>query len=428
MTKVIKGNIIFTKVKDSFEVYENSYLIIENGLVKAITHELSDEFIDLPVEDFGNHLIIPGFVDLHLHAPQWPNMGIGYDEKLISWLNLYTFPLESTFDNIDIARINYTNFIKELKLVGTTRACIFATRHLHATKLLISMLRESGIGAYVGKVNMDRNAESPLIEKTKDSIEETLELIKEDSLYKSQIHNPLVNYILTPRFVPSTTPELMTALGEIADEFNLPIQSHLDENPEEITWVKNLHPEISSFAHVYEHFNLLKPNKTIMAHCIYMTDEEIQLIKDKQVYIAHCAASNNNITSGIMPLRRYLDKELLIGIGSDISGGHTLDIRENMIMTIQASKQYHVIHPEYKPISISEAFYLATKGGGNFFGKVGSFELGYEFDALIIDDTNSNKKGLPDEPLTSRLEKFIYTGNPDNIIKRYVRGNEISLD
>ena len=421
-TRVIKGNFIFTKHRDNFEIYENSYIVIKDGIIMSLTKTLDEKYSKIPIEDYGDNIIIPGFIDLHLHAPQWPNRGIGYDVKLLPWLNNYTFPLESTYENLDIANENYDNFIKDIKSVGTTRSCVFATRHLPATKLLISKLKKSGLGAYVGKVNMDRNAEAPLVENTNDSINETLELIHDQINNNNKNLNPLVKYIITPRFVPSVTAELMLALGDIAEKYNLPIQSHLNENHDEIAWVKELHPDIPSFAHVYHEYGLLRPKQTIMAHCIHMKDEEIDLLKDKNIYIAHCVASNSNISSGMMPLRKYLDLDMLIGLGSDISGGHTLDMRENIVLTIQVSKILYTTNPHYKPVTLAEAFYLATKGGGSFFGKVGSFQEGYEFDALIIDDkeTPSHKA-----PLINRLEKFIYTGNKDQIVKTFVRGKEI---
>lgn len=424
MVQIIHGDILFTPGKDRYELMEDSYLTAEDGIITHLYHKLPDSLKDIPVEEYPNCLIIPGFVDLHLHAPQWPNMGIGYDLQLLEWLKKYTFPLESTFSNIETARKHYESFMEDLKSSLTTRACIFATRHLPATRLLIDMLRESGIGAYVGKVNMDRNADLPLLEKTSDSIRETRQIILEMQRDRDSREDSMVHYILTPRFVPSTTPELMNALGQMADEFDLPIQSHLDENPDEIEWVRQLHPDALNFADVYDQFNLLKPQKTIMAHCIYMRDDEIRLLKEKQVFIAHCPASNCNVASGIMPLRKYLDLDLLIGIGSDISGGNTLDMRSHIRLATQVSRLYFSMNPDYKPVSTREAFWLATKSGGRFFGKVGSFEKGYELDALIIDDGYT--KGLPEKPsLETRLEKLINTDNPFKLIKKYVRGRAV---
>lgn len=428
MVKIFKGNIIFTKELQEFEEHKNSYIVVEDGLVKAIFPTLPEQYAGINVKDCGDKLIIPGFNDLHVHAPQWLNMGIGYSEELLPWLSKYTFPLESAFADNDFAEKNYSAFVDDLINCGTTRACIFATRHLEATKILMELLKKRGVGAYVGKVNMDRNSSEGLQEDTDASISETLTLVKQDLAYAEEMKNagkaPLVRYILTPRFVPSTTARLMTELGKIAAEYDVPVQSHLDENIDEVAWVKELHPECASFAAVYDDFGLMVKSKTIMAHCIHNTEEEIQLLKDKDVYVAHCPQSNFNLSSGVMPLRKYLDEGLKVGIGSDVSGGHTLNMAAHVVEAIHASKCYHSIHRECKPLSTSEAFYLATKGSGQFFGNVGSFENGYCFDALIIDDTNLLRADEHNS-LQERLEKYLFTGTPENICERYVMGELI---
>lgn len=163
--------------------------------------------------------------------------------------------------------------------------------------------------------------------------------------------------------------------------------------------------------------------KTIMAHCIHTTEDEIQLLRDSDIYVAHCVHSNFDLASGIMPLRRYLDEGIKVGLGSDISGGHTMNMMDIMRTTIEASKYYFVKEGK-KPVTISEAFYLATKGGGSFFGKVGSFEPGYTFDALVVDDD-----AFPDMrnvSITERIERFIYNGDDRQIKIRFCDGAELA--
>ena len=418
---ILKGNIIFTSTPEKFDTYPNSYILVIDGKVKSITKEIPKGYTQKDVKDFGDALIIPGFVDVHVHGPQFYNSGIGYSKELIPWLNEYTFPLESKFKDIDFAKKAYEEFINELCKVGTTRACVMATIHKDATNILIDLFEKSGLGAYIGKVNMDRNSPDYLIENTKDSIKDTEDLILElEAKNNKDQLKPLVNYIVSPRFVPSTTAELMKNLGNLSEKYNLPIQSHLDENRDEIAWVESLHPEVNSFCEVYEHYGLIRNNQTIMAHCIYNKPEEIELLKKYNIMVAHCAQSNFNLSSGIMPLRYYLNENISVGIGSDVGAGHTLDMRKHIISTITASKMYWVNNPKYLPLSISEAYYLATKGGGSFFGKVGSFETEYEFDALIVED-----EPTPEEfSLEERLERFIYRGDSNWIKRRYVRGNE----
>ena len=306
--------------------------------------------------------------------------------------------------------------INELWKNGTTRSAVYSTTHKESTKLLMDMFMESGLGAYVGKVNMDRNTAEFLTEDTGQSIEDTIEIIKE---YNNK--SDLVKPIITPRFAPTCTPKMLEGLGDLAIKYNIPVQSHLSENISELDWVKELFPNSKDYASVYDEFNLLGQTKTIMAHCVYNTDEEISMLAKAGVYAAHCPYSNYNLSSGIMPIRKFLDKGVPIGLGSDISGGHSLSIPNVIVGTIQASKIIWLdSNKELSSLKFTEAFYLATKGGGSFFGKVGSFEEGYEFDALVIDD--SPLSDINDLTLEERVEKFIYIGDDRNIIERYVKG------
>ena len=149
-----------------------------------------------------------------------------------------------------------------------------------------------------------------------------------------------------------------------------------------------------------------------------------ELMKKNNVFVAHCPTSNFNLSSGMAPIRKYMDMGINVGIGSDVSGGHTMSMRECIVAAIQTSKMYNVyVDKESKILSTSEAFYLATKGGGKFFGKVGSFEEGYEFDALILDDTSL--KGVSKRTIDERVQRFVYSGNSTNIVRRYVAGKEV---
>lgn len=419
--KVLKGTIAFTPTKDKFEIYEDSYIIVEDGKVVDIVDELDKSYKDYDFEDYSGKLIIPGFTDLHLHAVQYPNRGLGLDKELIPWLETYTFPEENRYSDLDYSKKVFSRLINDLWRVGTLRSAVYGSIHKDSIKLLMDMFIESGLGAYVGKVNMDRNCQEYLIEDTKQSLMDTEEILKEYAEGSN-----LVKPIITPRFAPTSTPELLVGLGKLAAKYNVPIQSHLNENRDEIIWVKELFPESKNYASVYEDYNLFGQTKTIMAHCIYNTDEEIDLMVKNGVYAAHCPYSNYNLSSGIMPVRKYLDKGMNIGLASDISGGSNLNIAHTICASIQASKMTWLNTNEaLKPLSFSEGFYLGTKGGGSFFGKVGSFEKGYEFDALIIDDYNlTNIRELTVE---ERLQKFAYIGDDRNILARYVMGKEIEM-
>ena len=417
--KILKGTIAYTPTKDEFSIYEDSYIIIEDGKVLSIEKELEDKYKDIEIEDYSGKLIIPGFVDLHLHATQYPNLGLGLDKELIPWLETYTFPEESKYTDLVYAEKVFKKLINELWAVGSLRTVIFSSIHKESTKLLLDMFIESGLSAYVGKVNMDRNSPEYLIEESNNSVEDTEEILME-YIGKSELVKP----ILTPRFAPTCSDDLLKRLGEFPEKYKVSIQSHLNENTSEIEWVRELFPGSKDYASVYDDFNLFGQTNTIMAHCVHNTDEEIELMAKKGVYAAHCPYSNYNLSSGIMPVRKYLDKGVKVGLASDISGGNNLSIPQVMQGAIQASKMTWLnSDKELLPLTFNEGFFLATKGGGEFFGKVGSFETGYEFDALIIDD--SELADMNQLTVDERLQKYIYIGDDRNIEARYVSGEKI---
>ncbi|BCZ48918.1 guanine deaminase [Clostridium gelidum] len=417
---ILKGNIVHTETSKLFNISKNGYIVVQGNCIEGVYDKLPERYKNIEIEDYGDKLIIPGFVDLHTHAPQFAIKGIGYDKELIPWLETYTFPEEAKFIDKAYAEKIYKEFVNELYNQGTTRAVIFGTIHEESTEILMDLLEEKGISSYVGKVNMDRNCPDTLKEDSNESIKKTIKWVENCSgKYK------FVKPIITPRFVPSCTGYLMEELGKIAEKYNLPVQSHLSENPSEIEWVKELHPDCKNYGDVYDKYNLFGQTKTIMAHCVHLTDEEIATIKKNEVVIAHCPTSNVNLSSGISPISKLLKKDVQIGLGSDISGGETLNMFAVMASTIKMSKLRSVcFKEEEKPLTIPEVFYLATKGGGRFFGKVGSFEEGYEFDALVIDDDNLWKvsKGSIEE----RVERLIYFGCEKNIINKYLSGKVLN--
>lgn len=417
--KALKGTIVFTPTKDKLEIYEDSYIIIEDGKVLDIVEELDNSYKNVEIEDYSGKLIIPGFVDLHLHAVQYPNRGLGLDKELLPWLETYTFPEEGRYSDLEYAEKVFKRLINELWRVGTLRSVIFSSIHKESTELLLDMFIESGLGAYVGKVNMDRNTADYLTEDMEESLKDTEEII-----LKYIDKSTLVRPIITPRFAPTCSDELLEKLGNLPEKYKVPIQSHLNENKSEIEWVKELFPNSKDYASVYNDFNLFGVTNTVMAHCVYNTDEEIDLMAKNGVYAAHCPYSNYNLSSGVMPVRKYLDKGVNVGLASDISGGNSLSIPSVMYGTIQASKMTWLNSGKrLNPLTFNEAFYLGTKGGGSFFGEVGSFEKEYEFDALVIDD--SELSDIRELTVEERIQRYIYIGDDRHIVARYVRGEKI---
>ena len=414
---IMKGNIIFSKDKSEFYIQEHAYLVCVDGLCAGVFETLPEQYQDLPCKDYEDCLIIPGMTDLHVHAPQYSYRGLGMDMELIDWLNAHAFPEESKFADLEYAKRAYSIFVNDLVKSTTTRACIFGTLHKEATLLLMELLEDTGMKAYVGKVNMDRNSPEILREE---SVEEASKITEQWILEAERFDN--VRQILTPRFIPSCSDELMREISRLQKKYELPMQSHLSENLGEIEWVKELCPDSKFYGDAYDQFELFGGEcPTIMAHCVHSSEEEIALMKEKNVFVAHCPQSNTNIASGIAPIRIYLDKDMKVGLGSDVAGGAHLSIMRAMIDAIQCSKlRWRMYDQSLKPLNFEEAFYLATKGGGEFFGKVGSFEEGYEFDALVLDDENLPH---PQElTLKERLERVVYLGDDRNVKNKYVAG------
>ena len=417
--KIYKANILFTKEKNQFEVIENGYVAVEDGRVVRVGQSLAELNVgDAEVVDFGDSLLIPAMNDMHVHAPQYRNQGIAMDLELIPWLNNYTFPEEAKYCNEEYAERMYRRFVRDLWRFGTMRTVAFATIHEQGTRLLMNLFRQAGMGAFVGKVDMDRNCPDSLVQDVEEAVRANEALIAEFNR-----PDDLVRPIITPRFIPSCTPQMLKACGELAKRYNLPVQSHLSENTGEIAWVRELEPQSRNYGDAYNRYGLFGQTPTIMAHCVWTDGEELELMKQNHVMVAHCPTSNLNLASGMAPVRRFLDEGIWVGLGSDISGGHDLSIFRMIVYAIQVSKM-HYQKDRTKPfLTLPEAFWLATKSAGQFFGKVGSFEPGYEFDALVIDDSALNHDNYS---LLHRLERFIYLGDDRHIVRRFCRGQEIS--
>ena len=418
---VVKGNIISSKNPSELAIHENAFLVCAEGLTAGIFPKLPEEYASFPLYDYGKCLIIPGLVDLHVHAPQYTYRGLGMDKELLDWLQTYAFPEESRYEDPDYAERAYRIFVEKMWTNATTRACIFATAHVPATLLLMEMLEKSGLITYVGKVSMDRNAPAPLCEESPAVAAAAVEKWLKASLKKYKNTKPM----LTPRFIPSCTDDLLTSLGRFQKKYHVPVQSHLSENLSEIAWVRELCPYSSDYGEAYEHFGLFGGNApTVMAHGVWPGKREFARIKERGVYIAHCPQSNTNIASGIAPVRQYLDAGIHIGLGSDVAGGSSDSIFRAMVDAIQVSKlRWRLITQDDAPITLDEAFYMATAGGGEFFGKVGKFEEGYEFDAVVLDDENLP---TPREFSThERLERIVYLGDDRNIAAKFVAGRKL---
>ncbi|MDR2718814.1 MAG: amidohydrolase family protein [Treponema sp.] len=432
---IIQGDVCWSAGPHTLEIKPDSFLVCKGGKSAGVFEQLPQQYANLPLSCYRGRLVIPGLVDLHTHAPQFVYRGLGMDMELLDWLTSHAFPEEVKYHDLAYAGKAYHFFVEHLKHGPNTRILVYATIHVPATLLLMNMLEESGLVSMVGKINMDRNCPDGLREESAAaSLSATREWLEAYAARQDRYVN--TKPILTPRFIPSCSDDLLRGLGAMRHELKLPVQSHLSENRKEVEWVRKLYPASEGYGAVYREFDLLgsappqEAAPTVMAHCVWSDEREINLLAERRVFAAHCPQSNANLASGIAPVRRLLNAGVPVGLGSDVAGGTNCSIFRAMSDAIQVSKlRRTVLNVDEKPLSLEESFYLGTAGGGAFFGKAGmgysgSFEPGADFDALVIND---NTLAAPfNLSIRDRLEQAINIYDNHHIEAKYVRGRLIS--
>lgn len=414
---ILKGTILSVPALGRLEVTEHGYLAAEDGRITGVFPVLPERYAGAHVEDFGDALILQAPADMHLHAPQYPMRGMGMDLPLLDWLNTYAFPTEARFADPDYAREVYRRLAHDLIAGGTTRVCMFSSLHREATLILMEELERAGVTGYVGKVNMDRNGAHNLQETTEESMEETLRWLEacQDFRY--------VRPVVTPRFTPSCTDELMAFLGKLAEEGDLPIQSHLSENTAEQAWVCRLHPDCAQYWETYAKYSLWN-GRTVMAHCVWCDGRERQAMKDAGVTAVHCPDSNQNLCSGVAPVRVMLREGIRVALGTDTAGGDKVSMLDAASSAIRASKARRILDGwETDFLTAPEAWYLATSAGAAFFGEQPGFAPGNALHALALDDS----KLLQPHPLTpeERLERCLYVRQPGAVRAVWSAGRRV---
>ncbi|XP_023719933.1 guanine deaminase isoform X2 [Cryptotermes secundus] len=371
--------------------------------------------------------VMPGFVDTHIHAPQYPNAGLGYDKQLLDWLTTYTFPLEKKYVDVDFAIGVYESVVRKTLASGTTTATYFATIHYESSLFLADIVERLGQRAFIGKVNMNHGTPEGYGEHIYDSFTCTEQYIRNIQCKR----NELVQPIITPRFALNCDMQLMMLLGELAAKYNVHIQTHISESTGEVAAVQKLYPQCRNYADVYDRAGLLT-NKTVLAHGIHLSDDELKVLAARGTSISHCPNSNTSLKSGLCDVRRLLDTGIKVGLGTDVSGGYSISILNAIRSALQTST--HIFFKKhqgsgYIPLSYHEAFYLATLGGAKALSvddKTGNFKVGKDFDALIV---NMRKPGpidiLDKTDIKDLIQKFLYTGDDRNISKVYVAGRQV---
>lgn len=355
------------------------------------------------------------------------------DLQLLEWLNKHVFPAESAFKDVAHAEAAYTKVVSRFLRNGTTTCSWFATIHLESCQRLVDVINKLGQRAYVGKVNMDQNSPDYYIETTEDSLQNTKRFIEYTQKHSN---DGLVTPVVTPRFAIACSSTLMKGLAGLAQDYKVPIQTHLCENPDEIAFTQSLFPDSASYTAIYDDHQLLGPS-SYMAHCVHMTDSEIDLLAERQTGIAHCANSNFSLHSGLCDVRRFMAKGVKVGLGTDVAGGFAPSIIDAIRSSFFASKAIKALerdqhgNKDYDYLQPAELIYLATLGGAQVLGlqdTIGSFVPGKAFDALWIDPAAS--QGTVDlmgqESQDQIIEKFLFTGSDRNILHVFVKGRRVS--
>ena len=398
---------------------ERQYVIVEEGVIAAIAPVLPEAYEGLPVTDCGRGVMIPAFSDLHIHAPQYPQRGLGMDCLLFEWLNAHTFPGESGFADTGHARRVYACLIRDMLRDGTMHASFFTTLHYDACLLLYRMLEESGMQAFCGITNMDRNTADGYVDTTEESLGKTERFLRECGSGGS------VRPILTPRFAPTCTEELLKGLGRIGRRYGTGMQTHLVESRAEAEWARSLFPECASDGEIYERCGLLENGPVLFAHTIFPTETEYRILSGYPCIPVHCPDATTNITAGIMPFSGMLEKGIRPALGTDVGGGHHTGIFREVSRAVQLSKMKEYYEPECRRIRFADAFAAATAAAEPAFPGTGRLAPGYRFDALLIDGMED--EGAPLSPL-ERLERFCYIGDDRNIAARFLGGRTVDPD
>ena len=412
---VLHGNVLTVPKLGELDAIRSGYIVLNGeGVIEGVYETLPERFRSAQLSDYGDALIMQSFCDMHLHAPQYPMLGMGMDLPLLDWLHTYTFRTEAAFKDPEYARLHYRRLAERLIGYGTTRVCMFSSLHTDATLILMEELERAGVSGFVGKVNMDRNSPDYYCETTEESKRETLRWL--DACDRFSRVRPMI----TPRFTPSCSDELMAWLGRIANERNLPVQSHLSENTSEIEWVRSLHPDCAQYWETYDKYGLWKSD-TLMAHCVHSDEREREAIRTHGVTVVHCADSNTNICSGVAPIRTMLDEGIKVVLGSDIAGGAHLSMLNVIQMSIRASKIKRIESGWTTPfLSVAEGYYLGTTAGAAYFGAKPGFRKGDKLHAVVIDDREYPDTGRL--TLRERFDRAVYIAEPKDIVAVYADG------
>ena len=444
--RAVIGTFLHAPTPDRLEVLADTLVTIDaKGVIAAIVPpddprrgaieaQHAETLLRLPAGSY----VLPGMVDLHVHAPQYPQLGLALDEPLEVWLTKYTFPLEARYADLDFAAESYGMLVDDLLANGTTTALYFATQHRDASTLLADICIEKGQRALVGKVAMDDPAACP--EDYRDAspqaaIADTRAVIAHIRSHKDNGEGRVLP-VITPRFIPSCTDETLKGLGALAAECGCHVQTHCSESDWAHGHVLDRYGITDAAA--LDGFGLLT-RRTVLAHSNFLTPDDMDRLATRGSAVAHCALSNIYFANSVFPLRAALERGVRVGLGTDISGGPSASMFNACLTTVQSSRMLEEGVDPARPakdrgrpgsaVSLVAAFHLATAGGGEALDlPIGRFAPGYRFDAIAVDTTH-RQGGIRlfdrTDP-TGIFEKILYGATRANLAAVWVDGRRVA--
>lgn len=408
-------------IENSYRYFDDGLMVVENGQITALgeaSELLSTLPADIRIQQYADALIIPGFIDTHIHYPQ-TGMIASYGEQLLDWLENYTFPAEQKFADPQHAAEVSDIFVNELLRNGTTTALVFGTVHPQSVDAFFQAAEQRNLRMIAGKVMMDRNAPEALTDTPDSSYTDSKALI-ERWHGKGRLH-----YAVTPRFAPTSTPEQLSLAGKLLQEYDgLYMHTHLSENKSEIEWVKELFPEQKGYLDVYDHHQLLG-ERSVFAHGVHLCDEECQRLADTDSAIAFCPTSNLFLGSGLFNLPQAEAFKINVGMGTDVGAGTSF----SMLQTI--NEAYKVMQLQGKKLHPFKSFYLATLGGAKALqlaDKIGNLEPGTEADFVVLDYNATplmKYRMAQTQTLEERLFVMMTLGDDRAVKKTYAMGEPV---
>ncbi len=416
------GNPFDVPESESVRYIRDGLLVLEQGKVKELGayNALKEKYAGIEIESYPNQLILPGFIDLHIHFPQ-TEMIAAYGEQLLQWLEKFTFPTERKFKEKAYCDQVAPIFIDELLRNGTTTAVVLGAVFPESIDALFEESNRRKMRLIAGKVMMDRNAPEFLRDTAESSYSESRALIEKWHKKGRSL------YAITPRFAPTSTPEQLTYAAKLLEEFpDTYLHTHLSENVNEVAWVQELFPESKGYLDAYDQFGLVG-ERSIFAHCVQLTESEFDRFAAAKSTIAFCPTSNTFLGSGLFNLERAISAGIRIGLATDVGGGTSFSLLQT------AGEAYKIAQLRGQKLSPLQAMFLVTLGGARALGiddKIGNFEVGKEADFVVIDPRstpimalrNSETVPIDLEELSDRLFSLIIMGDDRAVRATYILG------